>query len=344
MVRRHIVDNDLEEKILTGLIISDKICRDTHRLIRKDTFQNPYTQTISKWVVNYYKKYGKAPRTQIQDIFNVESAKLKEGEEPLIASFLSRLSSELEKEENLNEDYLIDRAILYIKKRTLKNISEKIDSYLEMDKLEDAEMELQSYQQVERDSSKFINPFSDETITKFFEDHNNNANNMFRMPGALGDLIGDFERSTLVGIMGPAKRGKSFLLMEIAFQAFLERYKVLFVSLEMSQYKMERRILSRITAMGEEERDFVLPCFDCYRNQMNICNKSERTCHTRLRNDKGEKPTEFHPSSRYVVCTACRGTDDFFMDSWFTTIHKKKRTRTNSKNIAKGLLQMYDDN
>jgi hypothetical protein len=343
-MRRVKIDNSVEEKILTGLIVSDRICRDTIKLIKKDTFQNPYSQTIVKWIVAYYKQYRKAPHVHIQDIYNNEKATVKEDEAIFISSFLSRLSESFESEEKLNEEYLIDRSIEYFKKRALKNISEKIDSCVGLDKISEAEKALQSYRQISKDSSKFIDLFSDEEIKKFFEDESNNTNVMFRSPGALGELIGDFERGTLVGVMAPAKRGKSFLLMEFAVQAFFERYKVLFVSLEMNAFKMKRRLLKRMTAFGDETKEYVYPCFDCYLNQINSCDKTIRKNRVGLREDGEPKPESFDPSSNYAPCVACRGKSNFLPETWFTVIKRPKRTLNNTRKVLQGIRQMYSEN
>lgn len=343
-IRRQAISNSEEEKILTGLIMSDKICRDTLQLIKKETFQNPYAQIVSKWIIDYYKQYRKAPGRIIQDIYNTESQNLREEESEFIGAFLTRLSEEFEEQDRLNEDYLIDKSILFFKQRALKNISEKIDSYIEIGKVYDAEKTLLSYRQISKDTSKFIDPFSEDEVKKYFEDLNNNVNKMFRMPGALGQLIGDYERGTLVGVMGPAKRGKSYFLMEIAYQAFLERYKVIFVSLEMNSFKMKRRFLKRVTAFGDETKEYLYPCFDCYKNQIDSCSKSIRTNQGRLRDEKDEKPPEFDATLAYVPCVACRGRKDFLVDTWFTMIKRPKQTLNNSRKIIQGLRQMYSEN
>lgn len=342
------IDNTLEEKILIGLIVSDKVCRDTIKLIKKNSFQNPYSQTIVKWIMTYYREYKKAPQQTIQDIYNVEKEKLKEDEVPMIAAFLDRLSDTFSKGEKLNEDFLIDRCREYFTTRALKNLVEKIDSCLELGKLTDAENALLDYRQVSKETTRVINPFSEEQIKKFYEDERNKANVMFKMPGAIGDLIGELERGTLVGVMAPSKRGKSFLLMELAVQAFFERYRVLYISLEMNEFKMERRFIRRITAYGDETKDYIYPCFDCFRNQIDMCKKSIRTNNIRLRNEKLEKPSieDFSPTMSYKPCTVCRGNGkkDFSPETWFTEIRRPKRTFTNTKKVMKGILDMYTDN
>lgn len=348
MIRREI-SSDEEEKIIAGLIVSDKICRDTIKLIKNDTFQNLYAQKIAGWIIDYYKTYKKAPKKTIQDIYRTEIDNIRDKDEiDIIGSMVSKISESIDSGEKLNEDYLIDKAVEYCKKRSLKSIAEKIESYLERGKLVEAERTLQSYRQVSKDSSKFIDPFSDESVRKFFEDEANNANALFRMPGALGNLIGDFERGTLVGIMAPTKRGKSFLMTEIGLEGFFERYKVLDISLEMNQYKMERRLLRRITAFGEENKEYIYPCFDCYKNQINSCDKPIRRSRCGIRekigDEYGEKPMVLDVSLPYTPCSECRGTSDFIPESWFTLIRRPKKSLLSTRKVVKGIRQMYSDN
>lgn len=343
MVRRIAINNSIEENIIMSLIVSDKVCRDVIKMIKRDSFVNPYSQKIASWVQSYYKKYHKAPGKSIQDIYITEKLNLKEEEGDFISAFLAKLSIEFEKNNKLNEDYLIDKATEYFKKRSLKNISEQIQAFVEIDDVDKAEKALNSYRQISKESSRFINPFSDDAVKKYFEDTTNNVNNLFRMPGDLGHLIGDFERGTLVGVMAPSKRGKSFFLMEVALQAFFEKCRVVFVSLEMNSFKMERRILKRLTAFGNETKEYVYPCFDCLRNQTDTCLKSIRTNHIKLRHEDEDKP-DFDPNSKYQPCVLCRGKKDFIAETWFHMIKRPKQKLNNTLKTIQGIRQMYDEN
>jgi replicative DNA helicase len=343
-IRRRRIEDDVEERVLTGMIVSDKVLRDTVTMIRKDSFQNPYAQTVARWIQDYYRQYRKSPQSHIQDIYNIEKNRLKDEESVLIASFLSKLSSKFEDEEKVNEDYLIDKATQFFKKRTLKTISEKMESFLELDKVEEAERELQTYKQISKDVSNVIDLLSDEELKKFFRDEANEANKLFRMPGKLGELIGDFERGTLVAVMAPAKRGKSFMLLEISVQAYFEKFNVLIISLEMDAFRMKRRFVKRITAFGDEAKGYVYPCFDCFRNQINSCVRPQRTNKIKLRNSDGEKPETFDPTLDYKPCDVCRGKNkNYLPETWFTVIQRQKRNLRNSMKVFQATKSMYGE-
>jgi len=343
-LRRRKIDNSIEEKILTGLITNTVYCKDVIRMITKDTFINPYSQTISKWCIDYFKKYNKAPEKHIQDIFELEKIELKDEERNLISSFLSKLSNQYEVEAEFNIDYLKDKTIQYIKKQSMKVTAERIQHLLELDKIEDAEKELSKYKQVAKETSGCFNPFTDEEIKRFFSDMEDKSNFLMKLDGALGQLLGEIERHWLIGILAPSKRGKSFWEQEFAVQALMNGKKVFIVSLEMDKNRVKKRLYKRLTGFIEEKpEELVYPCFDCLKNQNDFCKKRERTNQIRLTNADGVKPTFFDKSDPYRICTACRGKKDFAVGTWFTTIKRDAMKQANTLKIIRGIRQAFGD-
>jgi replicative DNA helicase len=129
----------------------------------------------------------------------------------------------------------------------------------------------------------------------------------------------------------------------MAAQAIMERLKVVFISLEMSKYEVKERIYKRITALGDEKGDYSYPCFDCRKNQDNSCTKSIRTNTVRLLDSNGNKP-KFDHRSKYRPCSLCRGSKDFILASWFTSLSRDKMKFTNSNKIIKAMNTMYGNN
>lgn len=343
MIRRKEIDNSLEEKILTGLIVSERFCRDIQSSFKSEYFQIPYAQKISRWAMDYYGKYRKPIEAHIEDIFSEEKQKLKEEEADLIATFLSKLSNQYEQETNFNSDYLYDKTTSYFDERSLKILSEKIDALTSLGKAYEAKKEIQKYREVTKQISGWVDPFSETTVKKYFKDTMNNVNQLFQLPGHLGELIGPFERNWLFGILAPMKRGKSFWIQEISIQALMEKCRVALFSLEMDIFRMERRIYRRITATADNGGSFIYPCFDCKKNQLDTCNKAIRKNHSKLIKDDGTKP-KFDERPSYTVCTECRGTKDFELETWFTTYQREKMKLRSTVSTAKGLKEMYGDN
>ncbi len=343
LLRRRVVDNTIEDKILTGMVISSRFCRDIRKSYRKEYLLTPHSQIIAKWCLDYYQKYKEAPVKKIQDIYHIEKQNLKEADGEIISAFLSRLSNQIEQEESFNEEYILDKTREYFKKRSLKITIDNVSALLEINKTNEAEKELQKYREIAKENSGWIDPFLDQEIKKYFQDERDRSHELFQMPGAIGEMIGPFERGWLFSIFAPVKRGKSFWLQEIAIQSILERYKTLFISLEMGAHRVKRRIYKRLTALGEEKRKYIYPCFDCLKNQDDTCNKQQRTNRIQLLDDEGKKP-EYDEDMKYQICTECRGTKDFYVANWFTPMLRGKMKFSAISKQVGGIGNMIGNN
>jgi replicative DNA helicase len=346
MIKRREVNNTIEERILVGLIVSDKFCRDIFHILKPEYFVVPYVKIVVRWCIEYYNQYKLAPQAHIQDIFTTEQTKLKEEDATIISSFLERLSEQFEQEESLNVDYLLDKAFLYFKRKALELTAERITSNLELNNIEKAEEELKNFKSVSKEMSPFTDPMTEAAVKKYIANLQDRSNILFRLPGALGNMIGDFKRDTLLGVLSPAKRGKTFWLLEIAIQAYLEGKKVLFVSLEMSEDQILGRFYKRLTALGDTSKEYIYPAFDCKKNQDNTCRKKDRTCKVGLLvGDKKPLQENFDFSkSDYEICIACRGKKDFAVGNWFTTMKRDKSTTRILTRQIKALGKIYKDN
>ena len=351
MIRRQQVDNTVEEKILVGLIVSDKFCRDVVPIMKPEYFVIPYSKIVSKWCSDYYSTYKKAPLIYIQDIFQSEKSNLKEEDANIISNFLEKLSKQFEEEETFNEEYLLDKTFNYFKKRLVKISAERINVYLEANDVEKAEEEFRQFKTITKEIKSGIFPISEKEMKDHIQYMQDRTNVLFRLPGALGNMIGDFKRDTLLGVLAPAKKGKSFWLLEIAIQAYLDGLKVIFISLEMSSHQIQERLHKRIIALGDSSRDYIYPTFDCLRNQDDTCRKKDRTSKVGLLTEQ-KKPylatdqdkISYLRSSKYQVCTVCRGKRDFSVGHWLTTIKRDKFTARALLKQGKALRNMYKDN
>lgn len=318
LLKRRTVDTGPEERLLTGLIVSDSFCRDMLPLIGKETIETPYISRVVGWCRDYYATYKQSPGIHIKDLYEVEKDKLELPDQQAISTILTKLSEEYSTSE-INEDFIRDESLKLIDLRSLKYSAEQINSLVELGRLDEAKKIAKSYREKNIETSGWEDPFDSSTIKNHFVDEESRKSFVFKFPGALGDFIGPIERNWLVGMMGPPKRGKTFWLIESCIQALLSKKKSIFISLEMDKQRVRRRIYSRLTVMASETKDYVYPVFDCFKNQNNSCNKRERTNNTRLLDSEDKKPLEFNPSLRYRCCTACRGKIDFQPTTWFTS-------------------------
>ena len=156
------VDSTIEQRIVTGLIVSPSYLRKIYDLFDLVYFKNTYTKEIAKWAINYYEVFEDAPFAHIQDIYNKNKSKLKEEDADLIASLLTKISERYEMERNLNVDYVLKETETYFRKRQLEITAENIRILLKSDKVERAEMEIEQFKKVQYATLGWVEPLSGE--------------------------------------------------------------------------------------------------------------------------------------------------------------------------------------
>jgi hypothetical protein len=321
-LRRRVVDTKIEEQILTGMIISDVFCRDISPLLSKETIETPYLAKVIKWCQDYFEEYKQAPGIHIQDIFEVEKENLDAPEQEAITNILIKLSEQYEVT-TINDEYLKDEAIKLIRIRALKHSAAQTTLLVDAGRIDEAEKVHKAYREISFQTSGWEDPFRPEVMENHFADERARKSYLFQLPGAIGSFMGPFERNWLVGILAPAKRGKTFWAIEFVVQSIFARRKSIMISLEMNLPRTRKRIYKRLTAMSDENKDYIYPVFDCIKNQDNTCNKALRKNGTRLLDSDGQKPI-YDPDLKYSTCAVCRGNKDFVPATWLTSVRVEK--------------------
>ena len=334
----------IERRIITGLIVSDGFCRKMLPSLRREWFTIEYAGEIFSWIQEYYKTYKTAPGKDIEHIFNERREQVTEAQEKLIEEFLTKLSARHEREAEFNIEYRVGQAKEYITDRALKVTADSIQQAIEVGRSDKAEQAILSYQTVAKETSEWVNPLDDSFIKDTILAEEEGTDRIFRFPGALGRLAGGYhERGEIVCFLAPMKRGKTFMLTESSVQCLLNRKKVAFFSLEMATRPMGKRILRRLTSFAKEAGDYVIPVFDCSKNQDGSCDLEERTSKVSLLDEDGEKP-QFRKGMKYKVCTACRGKKGYEVATWFTIRKKDKMEIKNTLRRVRAIRKMFGDN
>lgn len=346
MILRRAIDLDIEKKITTAFIVSTSFCKKTFSVYKKEYFEIDYAKTVIEWVLAYFRTYNVAPGVHIQDIYDVEKETLDESEADTISVFLNKISDEYinaNVENLLNVDYLVDQAKKYFRKRALAILFEKGNKKVSIGMIEDAEKLLLEYKAVAKNTSGRFDPFDVLNIRNY--DVENLSNRLFKLPGALGELIGWLERSWLVAVMACEKKGKSWYLEELIFSALVNRLKILWVSLEMSKAQLEKRIYQKLTGLGSVEEDGFYPVFDCKRNQDGTCFSRKRINDVKLFKDDGCLPEERKKRSMYKVCTVCRGNSKRYIPAYWYQYERVKKLKSKVvEKKAKHFISMYGGN
>lgn len=201
-------DATLERRIIIGMIVSAEFLAEASVLFRADLFRVPALRKVAQWCVSYWNEFGKAPGTHIQDIYesNRRTANIPDEQAQEIEDLLSSLSNEYITNPNLNVQYLLRQMDSLLRSRALLALGEDLVSLASNEDVTNAELALANFQPVQRDSVQWSDPFrlSTEQMESIFSE----GDVLFRMPGALGELMGPVERDGFIGVQAPEKRGK----------------------------------------------------------------------------------------------------------------------------------------
>ena len=308
--KRQRINTDVEKKIAIGMIVSTKFIKESFSILSIDLLKLSYVKIIVDWCQEYYHQYSKSPGNTIKDIFESQIRKnaLDDTQAELISKFLENLSDQYNQEDTFNVDYILDEVEVYLKKRKLENLAADITAYLgTSENVAEVESLVSNFKRVSRPKSEGIDILTN--IKAIQEAFSKEENTMFQLKGDLGKIMGPFTRGDFLAVVGPAKRGKTWWLQEIGLQGLYKGFKVLFVSLEMTQPQIIARIYRSITGKGRKKAVISIPVFDCKRNQNNSCK------HIDIKKVNLHKP---------VACDACRKLfpKDFEQTFWKCDIER----------------------
>ena len=68
-LKRKKIDSIAEKNMLTGLITSDRFCKEVMPVVRPEFLQVEYSKTLVNWIKEYYEQYDKAPGKDIEISF-----------------------------------------------------------------------------------------------------------------------------------------------------------------------------------------------------------------------------------------------------------------------------------
>jgi replicative DNA helicase len=311
-------NEQIEELIVVGLILDTRFAQRIVKKINTEHISSRHLRILCQWCLNYVSKYGKAPKREIEEIFEVESSQIDEDKADQIKSVLESLS-ERYTDKTANTEYVYNQAIAYLDKQEILIRARNSIQLAEKGLVDKARNEIREYNEIRKDltdNGVFLTP---ENFYRIIDSENDTG--IMRLPGALGNLIGGLKRGWLVSFIGPMKRGKTFHLVDWAIEAYLQGLKVVLFSLEMTEQDIDKRMMSALVGKPFEDKAILLPVFDCKANQENTCHKDERTCSVGLVDEEGNLPFFEDADEDYVVCTACRNSKEnkkfYVPTSWY---------------------------
>ena len=260
-MKREKVETLDERDIITGLIVSERFCREVVPVLKPRYLQLDYAQTVAHWIIGYYREYKKAPGQDIRRLYTANRETIRDTDlQETILDYIGKLSRDWEKSSQLNEPFAIKRALEYIDRRSLQVLMDDVALNVQMGDVKKARSLLVESNTIAGTDTGEIDILNDtELVVDAFVKEDDV---MFQFPGALGRVAGAFRREDFVAFTAPMKRGKTWWLMYTALAAMYKGYKVLFFTLEMSGAQMVRRTWQSIYGQSPEDVKAKMPYFE----------------------------------------------------------------------------------
>jgi hypothetical protein len=262
-------DDKDERLILTGMIVNDTICGHICAHWRDDLFRSKWANLVSKWCSHYNAKYGKAPREHIQNQFNRWARKSQdEAIINIIDSFLTYLSDKYEETNGeLNPNYVLDQAGDYFNHVKLKNLMDELENDLSYGHTTEALDRVIKYDRINMGQGSHVEMLTDDEAIRSALATELTESLVYFPPGKDGKqtpiakfFAGQLVRDSLVMLMGPEKRGKSWWLIDLAYRALWNRKRVAYFEAgDMSQTQVLRRFMIRITGLPASPKRVRIP-------------------------------------------------------------------------------------
>ncbi len=308
MLKKTKVTSTEEKRIVTGMIVSTQFLEQIKPMFKLEYITNSYLNTLALWCDSFFEEYNKAPYMHIKDIFEAEQANMKDTEIELIDNLLTTLEDQYD-EESINVKYLVDTGLDYFRGRALEIAVNNVSVLKDSGDYGQAEMVMEDFVKVQNDidHSVLINPGNLDNWEDIYKRRDEEEKNFFRHPGDLGRYLGNWKRGDVVGYFGPAKRGKSFTLIDNFKQGVLNKRRTLFWSIEMTDTEVMPRIHKSFNPTIDADAGiYNFPAFDCKHNQTGEC--VDRLSPTVVIDDD---TGELIHDPAHITCKKCSGAFDY---------------------------------
>lgn len=264
---------------------------------------------VTRWLIEFGKENGRAPREYLQEIFEEHRDKLDETEAELTTKLLERLNKQY-LEGNFDDIALrheLSKAERYLQKQALVKNRDEMNTALSNDDVQEAievrnTFSLPSLSHASIGVDLLGDPYQLDMLRE-----NGDEDALFTLPGEIGYRAGSVYRGDLWAFLAAMKVGKTWWLAEVARIAMRRGLNVFFASLEMSMRKMIFRFTQPMTNMiREQDRDKVVkyPYFSCMHNDGNRCTAK----------------VEFYRKTE--VCTLCSRYSEWWVRNNFKPLFK----------------------
>ena len=273
-------DGSIERRIVIGLIVSTEYIRKVSKVWNPDYILSEAALRISEWCFEYFQKYNEAPGYEIEAIVDSKAKEVdKDTLEEIDQDILPSLEDEYTREGKFNVVYLIDQTVSYFRYRNIKLHTEDLEALAADGNAAAAQDLALAFKSLPVDERDGVLLGSEESLLRLERAFSQEIRRVIEYPGSLGRMWNDqLIREGFISLMASEKRGKSWMLLDMAFKAVNQFSNVVYFDAgDMSEDTLYLRIASYITESPlRDVSEIFLPVKDCLENQTNRCDRKER--------------------------------------------------------------------
>lgn len=240
--------NTDERLLLTAMVCDTAFLSQVAPLWTRDgLFAGKWANLIGNWCVQHYTRHNAAPAHYITGIYERWSARptVDPDTAAMVGTFLDSISQEYARNgEAPATGYLLDRAAEYFRVTDARRHAQAVLDDLDAGDTQAALTRLDAHT-APLLAATGLGPLL--TPTTLADAFTAKQAPLIAYPTILGDFFGDtLERDALVAFMGVEKRGKTWWLIDVAWQALLQRRRVAFFEVgDLSRSQLVLRLAAR---------------------------------------------------------------------------------------------------
>jgi len=248
------MSSSLQENVLTVLCFHDEAAKIIRGYVEVEFFESRIYQEIASAAIDFLDTYKTTVKEHLSDTLIHLIEKADERKKNLYEDTLLNLYSY---RDSVNVDYTLSQINKFVRQQKLKQTLSSAVESVQSDNLDEAEFILSKHLKSSIELFDIGLDFKSigSRIHKIFGDEVSG----FEIGIEPFDQLGIFlSRKELFTILALPNKGKSWMMMHIAKFCALQRLKVLYISLEMSQDKLAGRLLQSLYSIGSREANHTI--------------------------------------------------------------------------------------
>jgi replicative DNA helicase len=240
----------LQENLLTLLAFNDEQAKVIRGIVAPELYGGPYRHVAAR-IYDYIDRYKKAPGDHLADILSDKLENENQREASLYGDILTSMH---EAKKGINTAYVMGQLETFIRRQTMRSMLAGLHQTLQKDteaSLEEAEQLLAKANKAQLSVFDPGTRLSDSKRALRFLNTQESA-----FPIGIPELdrrgFGPTRKELWLGI-GNTKSGKTWMLIQLAKMALLNRLKVLHISLEMSEERSAQRYFQALFSISKRK-------------------------------------------------------------------------------------------